>query len=497
MSEGVIYYNKGVKCQIRLLVSLFSLRRVSKLPVCIIHEGEPDPQFVKHADMLGASVVRIPAADEVDYPLCQKPRLHRWSPFDVTLYIDADTIVMQDPAPLLPLIAEHGFAVTRFCDWTTDGRIVSGRINAFRHLAGDKYTDGALKFGPAVNTGVYGFTKGHPILEPWAELTRRAFVDSGPMGRTLDEIACQILAPLVRHTLLDAKWNSSIKFGSKDPKEIGILHMHGGKHLLDSNPLCDHWRQAYWEWRHRHGHNEWSGDAHSDRNLTKELPRVVRDDLMICLASDAVYLPKLIEGFKQWMRTPGLREQRFMLFCIGPDIEGFKFFADYKNVQVIGCMPPGDTPRERAFNAFVYEPAKYVTTPFWMKLDGDARMTGPAFKWPDYSKHTITADGWHYTKIKKEPNAEGKPHWLNRLDSWWAEKNPGAQPIFPIIEGRRHKHRRLRGYCWIERTEFTKRCAAMYGDRLILPSHDTCQWYVATRLNEPMQEYQFRGFINA
>jgi hypothetical protein len=117
--------------------------------------------------------------------------------------------------------------------------------------------------------------------------------------------------------------------------------------------------------------------------------------------------------------------------------------------------------------------------------------------WPGYRRFTITADPWHYTKVKGDDS--GGPHWLNRLDAWWA-KLPGVEdraPLFPGIEGRRHMHKRLRSFAWIERTDFTRRCAALYGDRLPIPSHDTSQWYVAARLGEVMCPFHFRRYIRA
>jgi len=44
--KGVIYYNRGTKCCLRMLVSIFSLRRHYKGPVTVMIEGEQDQWFV-------------------------------------------------------------------------------------------------------------------------------------------------------------------------------------------------------------------------------------------------------------------------------------------------------------------------------------------------------------------------------------------------------------------------------------------------------------------
>lgn len=215
---------------------------------------------------------------------------------------------------------------------------------------------------------------------------------------------------------------------------------------------------------------------------------------------DEKYLSKFLRHFSALKNMRGLSKSQFVIFCLGvpPTNEIFRPLWDLENLDLIGWMPPRPklppmNNREFAFSTFVFGVAQHIKTPYWMKLDGDARPVAPKLIWPDYTGHTITGDAWWYTKVKGD---DTKVHWLNTLDDWWKEKT-GQPPLFQKIDGRYYKHNRLRSYCWIEKLEFTKKLAELCGHRLPIPSHDTTAWYVATRLGEPMQAYPFRKYIIA
>ncbi|MCZ2342185.1 MAG: hypothetical protein LC104_10380 [Bacteroidales bacterium] len=103
----------------------------------------------------------------------------------------------------------------------------------------------ALEPHPAINSGVFAWRKGAPILEDWARLTRfghRLFIP--------DEIALQIVLPDYPHTILDQRFNCSPKFGI-DQDDVRIWHFHGDRHWKPG-PGRERWLPEF--------HNCWNAD---------------------------------------------------------------------------------------------------------------------------------------------------------------------------------------------------------------------------------------------
>lgn len=522
MTSSIIYFNFGTRVLVRLAVSMESLRKHYGGPVALLHQGSLPGWMHGHCARLNVQTVETPNELHVEYPLHAKTRLWRYSPFDVSLFIDADTLILRDPSPLLDQLADSdkpAFGTTRFCDWRSNGTRIKARINGWREIVGGLIADAAIDYGPALNTAVIGWRRDHPLLPAWEQLADFGWEsikrgdDPCPMDRTLDEIACQIMVPRYKRVAIwDDRFNRSITHGIAPIEDTVIAHYHGGKHLIrdaqdpQTARLCDMWREAY---RELAAIEPGVRDPQGDKHLTREAPQLLaaldngpRDDLTICCAADPKYAPKLFRHMAQWMQMPGLREQRFLLFCINADAsspayQAFDAFPNVRRVRYQDDAAP--TPRERAFAAFVFGVAQHVDTPYHMKLDGDSTpKDGVAFEWPDYTAHTITSDPWRYTKVKGDPDA--KQHWLRTLDEWWSEQPDGSDlPLFPDIDpsARKVGHDRIRSYCFIARTDFIRDLARRCGNRLPVPSHDTTAWYVATRQGLSINRYKFRRFITA
>lgn len=528
MTEGFIYYNQGTRVLVRMAVSIFSLRNQGWTGgVQLIHQG-PLPEWMQRfCETYDVIMTPVPPYQHVDYPLVQKASLWRWSWFDKNVFIDADTLFVNDPSSIFDhLDDDNHFFTTKFTDWKAGGNRIAGRVELWRNvpdcagLVKDTLANGKL---PAVNTGVVGWIKDKVLPPRWEAVTQAGWqaitdgIDPCPMDRTIDEIACQLLYgydPTFK--LLDDKWNRSITHGIASRDETVIVHFHGGKHLLNRGPgdddikwFCDQWRQTY---KQLAKIEPGVRDAQGDKNLEHQKPFLLagiandaRPDLTVVCAADEKYAGKLLKHMKLWMQMPGLKEQNFLVMCINsrPTRGEFKQFNQWPNVRLVAYENKvAPTPRERAFSAFVFGVSRHVTTPYHMKLDGDSvPKDGETFQWPDYQKHVITADPWHYTKVKGDPDA--KQHWLTTLDQWWADQpdipEENKLPLFDGIDPseRRVSHDRIRSYCFIADTEFIADLAKRCGDRLPVPSHDTTVWYVATQMGLSVNRYKFRKFINA
>lgn len=489
--SGVIYYNKGRKCLVRLLVSAWSLRRHYAGPACVLWEGDPPPDWVRsECERLNLDLREFTPVENVR-PLVRKAELWRYSPYQTTLFLDADTLVLADPSPLFAEIEAGDFMTYHFNDWRTDAGRVSRRIRGWLPACGQARVDAALAYGPAVNTGVHGYRLDSPFLPVWEKLTREGF-DLGCTQRLVDELAAQMLLPDFNCRIVGPEWGESGKFG--DATRAKILHFHGNKQVQDS-PACDLWKAAYWQYRNTSPAYAELGDDGGDKRLRRYLRQTVRTDVTIVTGCSGKYVDVLAKNWQLWMATPGIREQKFIVFHHGTKPE---FLSEYRNVT---CIPwrfrerdATVSERERMLTAFVFGAARQAKTPYWLKLDADTVPTGRAFEWPDYRGAAITGQRWGYTRAKGDPNTPA--HWLNRLDAWY-----GGEPAFPadIPPRSRFGHPRVNSFCCIEATEHTRHVAELCkrdcADRLPVPSQDTTSFYVALRMGNNVQRVNMKRYF--
>jgi hypothetical protein len=482
MRAGVVYFNTGERCLVRLCVSLKSLRTVYEGPVTLLALESLPPWANTFARELDVEVRHIAGENDVS-SRTMKASLWRHVDFDVSLFLDADTFVRRSPSPLFGAIETAEFLVTRFAGWITRGRIMSKRIREWSCLLNDADLSAALAYGPAINTGVFGWRKGAQILSEWERMARAGW-QHGCTRRMIDEVACQVLLPRFRHIVVGDEWNTSACFPTGvDP---AIIHYHGNRHV-GARELTKYWKAGYWNLRQNRRLARYLCIPHGDRGLRDYLRNASQKEVSVVTVVNSAYQEKLKRNWPLWMQMTGLREQQFLIFAVGePDLT---FLDGLSNVAIIPWNQYGDT-REACLSAFVFGVAAHVRRPFWMKLDCDVRPVSSRFEWPKYGDATITAHRWGYTRVKGDPGATR--HWLNTLDEWW-----GGEPLFsPGLDvHRRHPHRRFTSFCAIEKTLFTHRLAERCGRRLPVPSQDTTSWYAATRWSEPIRLVNMRRFF--
>lgn len=265
---GICYFNHGTKHLARLVVSLRSLemwwaeRQVAEalhgtLSSSFRPAGTPVPVAILHTpakwNAQAAEIIqRIPDAfpsldiQLVEIPLSEhrrhscyvtKSTLWRYSPFDTTLLIDADTMVVGEFRNLFDWAEDPkmpGVVVTRFSKWHTQGNIVSGRVRQWKAkkvaceaINVKRAAAKAIEYPwPALNTGVVCWRKGAEILGAWEELTR-----AGWRCSFTDELAMQLLITEFPHTLVGDEYNWSPIYGKAEKEDVRIIHFHGNKQL--------------------------------------------------------------------------------------------------------------------------------------------------------------------------------------------------------------------------------------------------------------------------
>jgi hypothetical protein len=510
VTKGVIYFNKGMGCVVCLIVSAFTLRRHYNGPLTFMLEGShPDclVEGLKHC--FNADIVVVPEKNEA--VLVRKTEVSSMSPYDVSVFLDSDTVVVGKLDELFDDAEKHDLVVPHFAGWITKGRKINKRIRRYTSIVPD-YIEPAVKYGKAINTGVYAYRKNSPIFKEWIDLSRKG----ASTGMFIpDEIACQILLPRYDCLVVDQKFNVSCRLGT-DVQDKRVIHFHGKKHcrpfammhvwmeaLVDTmkaNPCeirelirngthgdrflshflrgrtegCDHWVNAI--------------KAASEGRF--DIPTPVWDATLVT-AVDENYLKCLRASWPRWMVRKDIGSIPVIVFVSDIPISDSRLdFLKSEKVRLIPWNKDDDfrSHRESIFNAFVFGVSDNVTTKFWIKVDSDIVPNGPDPMFdPDDFNQDLVANRWGFTKVKGDPNP--KPHWLNRLDEWWYDsrwnKNAGDEKRFPTIDGACYRHTRHISKIALERTCCTIGLAEIlrqsnYG-RLPCPSQDTTVSYYQMR----------------
>lgn len=249
--DGVLYVLIGEKHSVQAVVSLWSLRRHWDGPVAIAAGDTPSRELAVRIAQDGrfGNVCTVP----FDYKrvirkgsgsvYATKTRMGELSPFDRTVFLDADTLVAGDFTDLFPEKGTDEVRLTQFCDWTTAGRMISGRVRGWMDVCPDLASRSLRHSYPAINTGVMGFTsRSTPFMKCWQETAMKKVVF------ICDEIACQLIFLDFPHVVLDHRWNCSPPLtptyipGVNDG-DVRVWHGHGRKFKKKARG-----RQVWWPW---------------------------------------------------------------------------------------------------------------------------------------------------------------------------------------------------------------------------------------------------------
>jgi hypothetical protein len=487
--KGVLYYNRGNKCAVRLLLSLYTLRGVYSGNVTVVCEGQQPEGFKTALEAMQADTVDIPETGQ--YPLCTKPTLHKHSPYELTMFLDADTIILNPIDVYFTYIAEFGFVVGCFDNWKTNGKQIKRRIMGWEKAVPQMILP-ALNYGSAINTGIVGWKRNDPALKRWHDVCQLGYAQNCTT-RVVDELAAQMILPEVKHKLVGAEWGVSGKFG-KINNDTKIVHYHGNKHV-GPYPNCIHWKTMYHKALEE---GKLPENTFGDQSLIKYLKEegIVEQEysLTIVTAVNGNYLKKFKNNVPKWLETNVIKSHKWIIFAHVDCVEEVRNFMEgvkgFPHVDIISWeLPQAESAREEMLSCFVFGVAQHVKTKFWAKLDCDCKPTGVALVIKDEVwNSTLSAHKWGYTKMKGDGQDVKHGHWLNILDDWadTLEDFKGTERTFPDkITEARHNHARVCTFFAIEKTGWTKHLADMCkrtGGRMPIPSQDTLSYYCINRL---------------
>ena len=251
--RGVIFFNAGLSCLARIAVAAHSLRKHYAGPATLIHVGDDGRDEARKIAGASSRIDFLPAewraTEGHARALLNKCCLHLDTPYELSLLLDADTVTRADPTPIMDAATIKGFAVAQFSDWKTRGRI-RVRIEEWRPIVGDAWTEEALDFGPAINTGVYAFRRDSDLMRDWYGLAVK-----NRAGFIPDEACCQVMLPRYPANVLTANHNVSCRYGTPRAPDTLVIHFHGRKNARIANGTClnncDLWYREFEEIRHR------------------------------------------------------------------------------------------------------------------------------------------------------------------------------------------------------------------------------------------------------
>ena len=238
MSKGVCYLVLGEDVKLPFLVSLHTLRQHFTGPVAVMTDmgawvKTVDPSLVVVDPLNLPESVRLRLGSllwvdrrtlQLPFCLSLKAAVGETSPWDSTVYLDADTLIVGSIDDLFLEPGDERIRVTQCADWTTSHVQMQHRFWQLAHQ-GIIHPGRAKQLmesnAPAINTGVFAVTTRSRVLEEWQITTpalERFFLH--------DELALQMLLPDYPHDLVDDRWNCLVKF-SKRTEDIRIHHCVG------------------------------------------------------------------------------------------------------------------------------------------------------------------------------------------------------------------------------------------------------------------------------
>jgi len=505
MTKTVLYYNRGTKCINRLVVSIHSLKKHWSGDITLVNEGVLNEVLSKAMDKLGVKIINIP--EQLVYPLVVKSRLHKHVNYDMTMFVDADTLILGSVDEYFEMIEKYGFVTGNFCNWKTTGGNISKRIKAWEKAVPELIKP-ALKYGIAINTGINGWKRENELLYHWEQVCEAGYANKCTT-RIVDEIACQLVLPHHIHGIAGVEWGTSVKFGKVNDK-TKIIHYHGSKHCGDNYPATKMWKEEYAECVKE---GLLTNDTLGDNSLKAYLGRLNKitsvkygELCTLVTAVNAKYYNKFKINYPLLISIDPLKYMRKIVFAhsdtygeVCAYVEKMTAFSNEDIKVVEWSHIPSKSMREEMLSAFVFGTAEQVKTKYWIKMDCDAIPKVNNFEIPieAWSSH-VTAHKWGYTKVKHDPGYEGK-HWLNQLDDWANKLKDfvGTKQLFnEKILKPRFGHQRIATFFSVEKTAWTKHLAKMCGERMPIPSQDTLTWYCATRLGRKVLRHNFKRYFS-
>jgi hypothetical protein len=259
MSKGVIYLNIGKQLLTRLAVSIKTLRDHYSGPATIICDHD-SVSYCTYIGILFNVAVRTATFDNIitDKIWMNKCRLNLYTPYENSLYIDSDTIVLNDPTEMLRLVEDREFVATQFRDRTMLYPREQKRVYYWQKMGMINKDEavGILNFGPAIHDGIFAFSKQSKIMQVWYDLVKEYIStknDDPQVQKYINEsmpteAVLQMLLIKHKNAVIDYNYNWPAKLRYVTDK-VKIIHYYGNRHCTINNGKfvnhSDLWYKAF------------------------------------------------------------------------------------------------------------------------------------------------------------------------------------------------------------------------------------------------------------
>jgi len=238
--RGVLFYNVGPSCLPRLAIAMSTCRAYYDGPITLLQvgtAGAEDAGEIAAAYQADVKPVKFDIPPGRNMALLGKTLIHTVTPYDVSVFLDADTFTLRPFAELFDFAERHEFTVPELADWTAHR--IRGRIFQWKGLVPRPMLLAAASMQRmTINTGVFAFRRDSQLqaaVYEHAVKARHLFIP--------DEIAVQILMAKYPSHTAPHQFNESCKFGKPDDPDVRIIHFHGRKHCRIAGPYCRFRRQ--------------------------------------------------------------------------------------------------------------------------------------------------------------------------------------------------------------------------------------------------------------
>lgn len=231
--KTIVYLLSGPAHLPYLATSLLSLRRhwSGKVKVFAWAESFEIVRAIAEDPRINVEpIASVPAYRGRNDQFLAKIQLMQQQDDGPNLYLDADTLISGPLDEMFPAAECYGMAVTQFCNWTTAGNLIRGRIERLREFpVVDKrmIDEVTTKVYPSVNGGVFSCMPNNTVLSVWhrwSEAARSIFI----CDECVLHLMVPMFAPQERLVVMPGRFNSSPKY-VREPEagHVRVWHGHG------------------------------------------------------------------------------------------------------------------------------------------------------------------------------------------------------------------------------------------------------------------------------
>jgi hypothetical protein len=240
MNVGVVYLLTDTQLAARLIVSLWSLRKWYDGPVTLFTTRPQSHQIGQLAArdrrlrIEHRTTSEAKGKDSHQAAYLTKAAFLAESPYEGTIFLDADTLVVGPLDELLASVRMHLLTATIYGPAITNNARTNKNLIPWKKVlcgkprfsAAAKLVNRALRQPlPLVNAGVFAIQRNAGLLKAWQRLTW-----IGRNTPTPEEIALQLLLLTQPHALLGFHFNCLPYFAAA-VHDVRIWHFAGSSHL--------------------------------------------------------------------------------------------------------------------------------------------------------------------------------------------------------------------------------------------------------------------------